>query len=171
MYIDLTEDRKFIKPKSKFSFVIDEVKRFPWNSCEIASETDLIQRGTRQYGDIASDEMGMVIRRTSDNSFLCGDSAETRKPWFKNVLTEVLYEVGLGYPLGIVMFCERCGKFYPHITSPHVECPNCKLEKFANETFTKISKKISPNAVLPWENYHVMFENDEWIMLHQQRYV
>lgn len=169
MSIDLTEDRKFIKPKSHFSSLVEKIEMFPWNSCELDADT-LERKGSRPYGDVASDEMGMIIRRTSDNSFLCGDSAETRKPWFKNVLTEVLYEVGLGYSLSIVMFCERCGKFYPHITSPHAECPNCKLEKQANESFTKISKKISPKAVLPWENYHVMFENNEFVILNQQRY-
>ena len=170
MSIDLTEDRKFIKPKSNFNSLVEKIEMFPWNSCELGDDNPLERKGSRPYGDVASDEMGMIIRRTSDNSFLCGDSAETRKPWFKNVLTEVLYEVGLGYPLGIVMFCERCGKFYPHITSPVAECPNCKLEKYANESFTKISKKISPKAVLPWENYHVMFENNEFVMLNQQRY-
>lgn len=170
MSIDLTEDRKFIKPKSNFSSLVEKIELFPWNSCEVDGDNILERRGSRPYGDIASDEMGMIIRRTSDNSFLCGDSTETRKPWFKNTLTEVLYEVGLGYPLGIVMFCERCGKFYPHITSPFAQCPDCKLEKHANESFTKISKKISPKAVLPWENYHVMFENHEFVMINQQRY-
>ena len=95
--IDLTEDNKFGRPRFDLN-EIPVVQRFdlslfPWNTGRVERQFQLEDtRPRRLYGDPLSDDMGFLVRRTSDNKWFFGDYTDLKKSWFWNCFYELLYE-------------------------------------------------------------------------------
>lgn len=157
--IDLTEDSKFGRAPIDFetreiSELSALISRIPWFSRRISREELLRDvRPKRSYGDPLSDEMGFIVRRTSDNTYLLGDYTATKKPWFWNVLDETIYECTLGKP--IYSICPRCGKLM--ITKESfVVCANCRMSLEYDKTLERVFPKKTHTKYIAWNDSDLM---------------
>lgn len=161
--IDLTEDNKFGIPLDMTEIGLlsqrIESRTFPWNIRRITNSNQLQDtRPRRLYGDSLSDDMGMIVRRTSDNHWFFGNYQELKKPWFWDSFNEELFEFALLKP--ILEPCPRCGT--PHITLHfYEECINCKIEMRCQDTYNKLFPKKVHTKYIAWQDAQVISHLDE----------
>lgn len=114
----------------------------------------------RTKGDYHSDEMQMLVRRTSDGDWFLGDYMgwdANRRRWLME--DYCFNECGV-IPGTVVSQCMRCGK--PRIIPSERmlymdECDNCQTDLNAEQTERKLfSDKPSdyiPEGLIPWERF------------------
>lgn len=163
--IDLTEDNKFGRPRFDLN-EIPVVQRFdlslfPWNTRRVERQVQLEDtRLRRLYGDSISDDMGFLVRRTSDNKWFFGDYTDLKKSWFWNCFYELLYECCLYKEVDAK--CIRCGRHL--ISSKHIdrECPYCNIEMEADQTYKKLFNKPVVENYIPWRDFSTTVKLDDF---------
>lgn len=159
--IDLTQDSKFIRTTPTVRGIEDpimKINRIPWRKRAITSMEDLQPRVCRSYGDVLSDEMGCIVRRCSDNTWLFGNPEIKKKSYFEALFTEVLSEVGLKITT-VLNICPQCGK--RRITHDIFRvCDSCELEQYDREVRHKLFPKQKTKYIgfrdYVWESHFDM---------------
>ena len=152
--IDLTEDTKFGYPIPKFTAMVKELRIFPWNSRRITSTDQLGEvssKNRRLYGDPLSDEMCMVVRRTSDNKWFFGEPHKTKTSYFENLFIEVLSEVGLYTDCFVP--CPACGNKRLYHGFLYNTCFDCNMKEKLQKTKQKLFPEKVTTTYIPWQDY------------------
>ena len=153
--IDLTQDRKFGRIRSPIiSPILKDLKVFPWNSRRITSGDQLGEvsgKNRRIYGDRLSDEMCMLVRRTSNNTWFFGEPQRTKTYYFENLFIEVLSEIGLYNDCFVP--CPSCGKKRLYHGFLYDTCFDCNMEQNLQKTKQKLFPQRINTTYIPWQDY------------------
>jgi hypothetical protein len=156
--IDLTQENNFGTVREEltpFEIVRRRAIQFPWNVHRIEPGQFMADtRPKRLYRDQLSDDMGMLVRRTSDNKWFFGDQKQLEKPWFWEAFLEQLSEMCLIRTCWLP--CPHCGTY--HIQNKQYiydECDECILDRKLEETYKKLFEKSPAREYIPWKDFNI----------------
>ena len=162
--IDLTQENNFGRVREELTpleIVHRRVTQFPWNVRRIEPGQFMEDtRPRRLYGDALSDDMGMLVRRTSDNKWFFGDQKQLEKPWFWAAFLEQLSEMCLIRSCWLP--CPHCGTY--HIQNKQYiydECDRCILDRKLEETYKKLFEKPPSREYIPWRDFNTQMVLDD----------
>lgn len=169
--IDLTAEGKFsqgrnhpLNSESRGRILTWGEADVPWNRYTLGVKIN--QKRTK--GDYHSEQMGMLVRRTSDGDWFLGDCMGRDAHYRKLLMEDYCYNECGSIPGTVISRCPCCGE--PLIIPPERmiymdECVHCQTMMSARDTERKLfSDKPSdymPDGLIPWERF---FRNEHGIV-------